>query len=112
MSNPTQRELFKGQLLPSVAPFSQPTTSREAAEAIEPVTARLERQVLDALRAAGTDGLCNHELETILDLAGNTVRPRVWTLRKRGFVVDSGTVRLTPSGRRAIVWTAAPSTEE
>ena len=106
MSDPTQRELFNGQPTPAVAPFSQATTSREAAEAIEPVTARLERRVLEAVRAAGKDGLCNHELEAQLDMPGNTVRPRIWTLRKRGLVVDSGTMRLTPAGRRAIVWTA------
>jgi predicted ArsR family transcriptional regulator len=90
--------------LAPTAPHSWPATSRDAAHSIAPHLARLEQLVLDALGNAG--GLTAQELEYVTGLAGNTVRPRLWELRKRGLVADSGQTRKTPSGRAAIVWRA------
>lgn len=88
------------------APFSDPDTSLRAARQIEPTLSRLRTMVLEALRREGPHGACNHELEVMLGLAGNTVRPRVWELRRFGLVEDSGLRRFTPAGRRAVVWRA------
>lgn len=85
-------------------PYSDRDTSLAAAHAIEPHAGRLQQIVLDAIRNAGELGMCNHELEELLDLSGNTVRPRVVELRRAGLVERSEIYRKTPSGRMAIAW--------
>jgi hypothetical protein len=76
-------------------------TSREAASAIKGKSARLREQVLDELRRKpATD----EELATVLNLSGNTARPRRVELVEIGIVEDSGERRKTASGRNAVVW--------
>ena len=91
----------------SAAPWSEPGTSRDAAYDIAPHAGTLRKRVLDAIVEAGAFGRCTHELEEALALSGDTVRPRVWELRRAGLIVDSGLRRNTPAGRKAIVWRAA-----
>ena len=43
-----------------------------------------------------------------MGLPGNTVRPRIWALRQKGFVKDLVGTRTTKSGRQAQVHTATP----
>ena len=55
------------------------------------------------------ESLCQHnatdeELETSLNMSGNTIRPTRGTLVKDGLIKDSGFTRLTRSGNDAIVW--------
>lgn len=93
--------------LPLRAPHSGPETSIEAAESLsEPTLARLEAKVLEAIRAAGVNGLCDHEGAELTGLAQNTYRPRRRALALMGLVAEGGRTRMTPSGRRAVVWMA------
>lgn len=90
------------------APFSNRTTSWEAAQSImeppERVRARAERAVLRAILQA-PDGLTCDEIETQLNMSHQTVSARIRGLvRKGGYIVDSGKVRKTRAGRNAIVW--------
>ena len=55
------------------------------------------------------ESLCLHnatdeELETTLNMSGNTIRPTRGTLVKDGLIKDSGFTRHTRSGNDAIVW--------
>ena len=89
-------------LLFTLAPFSDDDTSREAAKLIVPHLARLERSVLVALMARPMSA---QGLEVATGLAGNTVRPRLVTLRLKGLVEQDATqYAVTESGRRARVW--------
>jgi hypothetical protein len=87
------------------APYSNETTSKEAAAAIEPHMGRLEAEVFDTLKIRGP--LACHEIEHITQLAHTTVSARLRGLALKNRVVDSGERRKTPSGRNAIVWRAA-----
>lgn len=85
------------------APYSNPTTSREAAQSIEPQLGNLEELVLEAIRAS-RDGLTCDEVEEFTKLSHQCASARVNGLMKRGVIVDSGRKRKTRSGRNAIVW--------
>ncbi len=88
-----------------VVPSSNDETSLEAAVVLAKTSARaLERRVFDALEA---DPHTDQELEELLELPGNTVRPRRRSLVQRGLVHDTGLRRKTHSGRRAIVWSVS-----
>lgn len=95
-------------LLPlfTLAPHSDADTSRQAAKRIVPHLARLESLCLEAIRAAGEPGLCDHELESLTGLAHQTASARRRELVLKGRVTDSGIRRLTPSGRKAKAWRA------
>lgn len=88
------------------APHTRPTTSRTAAEQIQPAAATLRRAVLRFIQSQGSDGATDAEIQTALDLTGDTQRPRRWELQRAGLIVDSGRRRKTPAARDAIVWTA------
>jgi len=86
---------------------SVPTaTSEAAADAVNPVSAKVLREkVFQAIKDA-PDGLTDEEIQLLLDLSGNTQRPRRWELsHKQGRIRTSGT-RETQAGRQANVWVA------
>jgi hypothetical protein len=87
------------------APFSNPTTSKEAAESIEPALSYLEDRVFYALKNYGPSAC--FELEAITGLAHTTCSARIRGLFLKNRVKDTGERRKTPSGRNAIVWRAA-----
>ena len=100
-----QPDLF-GKPLPYVRGSE---TSLEAAIAAEPNAGTQRRRVLDILRAyrqTQIGGLTDHQMQVWLGMNPSTQRPRRVELVKQGFVVDSGKTRLTPSGKRAVVWVA------
>jgi hypothetical protein len=76
-------------------------TSVDAALKAKPKTGK-KRQRVHAylLGRPATD----EEIETALNMSGNTVRPTRGTLVKDGHVIDSGIRRLTRAGNQAIVW--------
>lgn len=82
-------------------------TSEDAADSIAPQVGRLQSVVLDAIRAAGSRGLTDEELQSRLGLRPNTARPRRCELYLKGLVKDSGVRRATASGRTAAVWVAS-----
>jgi biotin operon repressor len=88
------------------------STSIEAADAIESVTARLQRMALRAIQEAGSRGLTADELAATLDLSRWTIQPRTTELRRKHLVIDSGVRRLNVTGKRAIVWVAVDQQEQ
>lgn len=78
-------------------------TSQAAAKSITPHLGPLHRAVLGLL-GEHPDGLTDEEMMDLLDLGGNTVRPRRRELQLMGRIKDSGRVRPTKSGRDAVVW--------
>lgn len=83
-------------------------TSREAAEALSPHLGRLQALSNAAICAAGPRGLTKYETSDTLGIDYTAIHPRISELRKKGLVVDSGRRRPNPSGKKAIVWIAAP----
>ena len=76
-------------------------TSVQAAIKVKPKTGKKRARVhAYLLGRASTD----EEIETALNMSGNTVRPTRGTLVKDGHVIDSGLRRLTRAGNEAIVW--------
>ena len=94
------------------SPFEEPPsqrhspTSRAAAEAIAPTAGTLRAAVLTYLRQRGDEGATDSECQESLGMNPSTQRPRRIELVEAGLVVDSGRVRKTPSGRKAVVWVA------
>ena len=89
-------------------PHSGSATSRAAAESIRPEAGTLSAAVFAFIVGAGKRGATDGEIQRALHLAGDTERPRRRALQQRGLIIDSGHRRKTPSGREAVVWTAAP----
>jgi hypothetical protein len=105
-----QPSLFDPEPDPPAQAHSQP--SREAARRIAPVSGELRLRVLAYLRECGETGATDEEIQTALQMGASTERPRRIELVEAGAVVDSGTTRLTKSGRKATIWTVAqPATE-
>lgn len=77
-------------------------TSFLAGESIAGDRSRLQRAVLDAIRAQ--PATCD-ELEVRLGLKHQTCSARIRELSGINAIVDSGATRPTRSGRKAIVWT-------
>jgi hypothetical protein len=91
------------------APYSNPTTSKEAAEAIEPHLDRLEAEVLDTFRLYKghpdyPHGLCCHEVEAITGLLHTTASARIRGLVKKNRLRETEHRRQTPRNRGAAVW--------
>lgn len=95
-------------------PHNKQETSKDAARSMKPATGALRKKVLQFIierTQEGFGGATNEEIEVGLEMAGNTVRPRVWELRGNNgherCIKQSGSRRKTLSGRAAIVWTCA-----
>jgi hypothetical protein len=101
-------------LLPLFAGLTPDTrrTSRDAAERIADTRETQRRLVLEAIRAAGSEGRTDDELQMVLSLDGSSERPRRWELWKLNRITvkcdDAGdaVTRLTRTQRRAVVWVA------
>ena len=80
-------------------------TGREAAEAINKKLGRLQRQVFDAVKVRGANGLTPEEAADLLSIDRVSVQPRFSELKAKGLIADSGKRRVNPSSRkRAVVW--------
>ncbi len=79
-------------------------TSVEAAESMRGVSGELCQRVLRHIASCGTEGCTDEEGQDALGLAGNTFRPRRWTLEKAAMVWDSGKRRVTKAGRKSVAW--------
>jgi hypothetical protein len=91
-------------------PYSNATTSRAAAHAARGSAKAQRLLVLGALRNAGDAGLTREDLQYLLDLPGDSVRPRVWQLLQQGLIAVSDRQRATFSGRIAEVLVSTPTT--
>lgn len=87
-------------------PFSEPTTSRDAAESMVGAHEALKAQVHAHIRSCGPMGCTDEECQQALSMGGNTQRPRRVDLRDEGRVVKSGLRRKGSSGRSCTVWIA------
>ncbi len=67
-------------------------------------TKTLRRTVFDFILKRGVVGATLAEIVADLDMPIQTATPRRHELGEKGLVIDSGTRRMTPSGRTAIVW--------
>lgn len=89
------------------APYSEPTTSKDAATSIGSVAATLRELVYNKL-ASLENGATEQELEVLLNLTGNTLRPRLWELEGNYLyearIVKTENTRPTRSGRLARVY--------
>lgn len=85
-------------------PFSNPTTSKEAANSVRKDAHRLGGRVLDIIKAKPST--CD-EIERMTGISHQTTSARIRQLALAGEVKDSGDKRPTSSGRRAIVWQSA-----
>lgn len=82
-------------------------TSLLAAERALPRSGTKRRLVYDYIERCGLRGATDYEIEEILGLEGNTVRPTRGGLVEDGFVIDSGTTRKNKHGNECIVWRCA-----
>lgn len=89
---------------------NSPQTSIDAANSIMPMTGTLRRAIVNELYLDSRswdrehEGMTCEQLETRLRRAHTSVSSAIYALRHAGWVFDSGRVRLTCSGRDAIVW--------
>jgi hypothetical protein len=73
----------------------------------EPEGAASPREkVLAFVRSRGREGATDEEIQEALGMNPSTERPRRIELYKVDLVYDSGTLRPTRSGRKAVVWMA------
>lgn len=83
-------------------------TSVDAAKEIDQHHDRLRAMVLNYIRSVGYRGATDEELQVVLNMEGNTERPRRRALVTLGLCFDSGKTRPTKSGRKAVVWVSQP----
>jgi hypothetical protein len=89
---------------PERAGWTEPTTSREAAESVDASTLRAAvRECLGEHGAMTADECAAQLRESVL-----AVRPRFSELRALGEIADTGERHLNRSGKRAVVWSKLP----
>lgn len=86
-------------------PFSNPTTSRLAAESVVLELGRMEGIILGRLRSVGV--ATAEQLEKATGMRQSTVSARLRGLVLKGMIEDSGETMLTTSKRAAILWRLA-----
>lgn len=86
------------------APHNSTDTSKMAAEEIKPHLGRLQSEVYSFILKKGYSGATCEEIEIALGLGHQTCSPRIYELRHKGMVKDSGHRRLTTKKRLAIVY--------
>ena len=100
----TQPSLF--DRYPNAPGYSNPTTSKDAAESVKPTASAIRVRILAELQVRGSTGATCDELEQAMDLSHQTASARLREMALKGAIVDSGNKRSTRSGRAAIVWHA------
>jgi hypothetical protein len=81
-------------------------TSRIAAERIYPKTGSIRLSVYEFLVRQGLRGATDQEMQSNLNLSGDTIRPTRMTLLKDGFIMESGETRKNINGNPCVVWRA------
>lgn len=88
----------------TLPPYSEPTTSRDAAISVAECAPMLRRKVLGAIMDTGDRGATCDELEVALGMSHQTCSARVHELMKSAHIETRGLKRATRSGRKAWVW--------
>jgi hypothetical protein len=81
-------------------------TSRIAAERVYPKSGSIRLSVYEYLIRQGLRGATDQEMQSNLNLSGDTIRPTRITLLKDGFIIDSGETRNNTNGNPCVVWRA------
>ena len=81
-------------------------TSIDAAIRKYPETGSLRLKIYELLIRAGLQGATDQEIEAILSIPGNSVRPLRKSLECQGFIIDSGLTRKNNNGNQCIIWRA------
>ena len=84
-----------------------PTSDAAALKMSGARASKIGARIMAYMGERGRYGATLQEAETDTGISGNTLRPRMLTLRKRGQVVDSGLYRKTLDGNNAVVWVVA-----
>lgn len=84
-----------------------PTSDAAALKMSGSRASKIGMKVMAYMVERGRYGATLQEAEMDTGISGNTLRPRMLTLRKRGQVVDSGLYRRTLDGNNAVVWVVA-----
>jgi GH43 family beta-xylosidase len=79
-------------------------TSLEAKIKVAPKMGSINAKVYDYFIARQWHGATDQELEAVLHLDGNTIRPSRGSLVKKGLIKDSGKTRQNAKGNDCIVW--------
>lgn len=93
-------------------PHNGTATSAAAADSMKPHAAAIRERIYQTILGRGLRGCTAAELEHVLGIPGNTVRPRLVELRgdkEKGLpvrITTMGELRYTESGRKALVWIA------
>ena len=85
-------------------PFSEPTTSLEAAVSLAARVHTMRGRVLELIASRGALGATDDEIEVSLDMRHQTASARRRELVLNGSIVFSGMKRKTRSRRNAQVW--------
>ena len=86
------------------------STSIAAAESMTPHARSMLERVYALVLSQGARGCTACEVEHVMGISGDTIRPRLVRLRDTGRIINSGAKRLTASGREAFVYIAVPPT--
>jgi hypothetical protein len=89
-------------------PFSERSTSLEAAESVRECAGTLRAKVFEEIAEAGRGGLTNDQIQERTGMLEQTLNPRVYELRAAGLIMRSGERRPTRSGRNAHVLIVNP----
>ncbi len=81
-------------------------TSRIAAERVYPKSGSIRLSVYEYLIRQGLRGATDQEMQSNLNLSGDTIRPTRMTLLKDGFIIDSFETRNNTNGNPCVVWRA------
>ena len=81
-------------------------TSRIAAERVYPKSGSIRLSVYEYLIRQGLRGATDQEMQSNLNLSGDTIRPTRMTLLKDGYIIDSGETRNNLNGNPCVVWRA------
>ena len=87
-------------------PHSKTKTSKEAAEKIVRKASTIRQRVWQTIHNTGGIGATAQELEVLMNLAGNTIRPRLVELEEAHRIIKTETTRETVSGRSARAYVA------
>lgn len=95
-------------LLPPAPGQRHSPTSMAAAKLIDGKRATLLSKLYYALLGLLPDGLTDEEGQELLNMSGNTYRPRRVELQEAGLVKGSDRTRKTKAKREAVIWVAVP----
>jgi hypothetical protein len=86
-----------------------PDTSHIAGARALPKSGTKKKLIYDLIVGAGSNGMCDHELEIQTGFRHESVSATRNYLMNDGWIVDSGKRRQTPQGNPAIVWVSHDS---